>query len=392
MKFINAFLNIMRNKTRSILTMSGICIGVFSVVIISAIGSTGTAEINNTLVNMGVNSILVEVNDDVMGVTLEDNDIKTLENVKGVTKAMPLMSSVTQSRLLNNSVKSMAWGINDKAGEIISLKAMHGRLINSGDVAAGREVCVIDNEIAQQTYGRTNVVGKTVNVYLGGAYRRLEIVGVVETGLSSLQAMLTNLIPNFVYLPYTTMQSLCGRSTYDKIAVLVSDESREAEIINTISSAIDKEKGVSNGVVVNNLLAQKSQLDGIMGTVTTVLSIIAGISLLVSGLSVMTTMLVSVSERTREIGIKKSIGARNTDILEEFILESMMITMIGSVVGAGLGIGTAFVGCLLINVPFGIDINTVLISMGISLFIGLLFGVYPAYKAAKLKPVDALKQ
>lgn len=391
MKISGAILNILRNKTRSILTMSGIAIGVFSVVIISAIGTTGTIQINSTLVDMGINSILVEANDETPQVTLSDKDVETLRQVDGVSEAMPLMASVTESLVLDSSISCLAWGVSNNADEIISLEAMHGRLINTGDIAAQNRVCVIDKDIAMQTYGRTNVVGKSIRVYLGGSYREFEIVGIAKSGISSLQSMLSNIIPNFVYLPYTTMQSLCGRSSYDKIAVLVNDESREMGIVSTIEERLSQEKGIENGVVVNNLLQQKSQLDGIMGTITAVLSIIAGISLVVSGLSVMTTMLVSVSERTREIGIKKSIGARNLDILQEFILESMMITVIGSGFGAVLGIAVSAAGCFMLGLPVAINGGIITFSLGISLVIGLLFGAYPAYKAAKLSPVDALK-
>ena len=152
-----------------------------------------------------------------------------------------------------------------------------------------------------------------------------------------------------------------------------------------------RSRGTSGEFEINSLIQQKSQLDGILNTVTIALSAIAGISLLVSGLSIMTAMLSSVGERKREIGIKKSIGAKNTDILREFIAEGMVITLLGSAIGTLAGIFVSWLGALAVKSPLVLNNSVIIACLAVSLAIGLIFGSYPAYKAAKMNPVDALR-
>ncbi len=372
--------------------MTGIAVGVFAVVIISALGSIGTAEIADTLNVMGINSVMVQPAETVSDITLDDEDIAVLARVDGVDKAMPLMASVTETKLIGQSVDCVAWGVDSQAKDIISITPKHGRLVNNSDVAANRRVCVVDEKMAVETYGRSNIVGKTVKVLLGGAYYDFEVIGVAQSGISSLQSALSNIIPDFVYIPYTTMQAITGRTTYDRIAVLVNNALNEdSGVTDRIQTAINASKEVESGICVNNLLQQKSQMESIMGILTLVLSLIAGISLFVSGITVMTTMLVSVNERTREIGIKKSIGAKNKDIMLEFLVESVMLSAMGSGIGTALGLLAALVGCCVMGAEFIVNWGMILLAFGVSVAMGAVFGVYPARKAAKMKPIDALR-
>jgi putative ABC transport system permease protein len=238
------------------------------------------------------------------------------------------------------------------------------------------------------------VVGKTARILLGGAYHDFEIVGVAKSGISSLQSALSGIIPNFVYVPITTMQMLTGRNTYDKIAVMVrgdaSDSSTDA-VIAAINNTIRESRGADSGLIVSNLLQQRRGLERILSTVTIVLSLIAGISLLVSGLTVMTTMLVSVGERKREIGIKKSVGARDFDIAKEFLSESLMLSGLGSLLGAGLGLAVTATGCAILGITFSPDWLPIITAMSFAIVLGGIFGAYPAVKAARLEPVEALR-
>lgn len=384
-------INIFRSKTRSLLTMCGISVGVFAVVLISSIGEAGSNEISVMMETMGINSVLIQSESSVINVTLVQDDIEALSRIEGVNDAMPLMASITQSVLLGQIQNAFAWGIDERAKAIISLSPKYGRLIHENDVRENARVCVIDEEIAIEAYGRGNIVGKKIKILLGGAYHEFEVVGVAQSGISSLQNALSNIMPRFVYVPYSTMQILSGRTTYDKIAVLVQEEKTDNNIIAEIQETLHKRRGIEYGIAVNNLLQQKNQLKEIMAMVTLVLSVIAGISLIVSGITVMTTMLVSVNERTREIGIKKSIGARNADILREFLIESIVLCLLGSTAGAFIGVFASVLGCIALGVTPVWSMGSVVISILISMILGAGFGVYPAMKAANLKPIEALR-
>lgn len=382
--------NIFRNKLRSVLTISGISIGVLSVVIISSIGEVGTAVINTQLNNMGIDSVMVSI-DSGSSVELGEKDVDVIRSVDGVADAMPLMVERTQSKMIDQRLGCMVWGINEQAKKIISLEPICGRLINKGDLYGTQNVCVLDEAIALQIYKRSNIAGKKVRLLLGGGYEEFEIIGVVKTGVSSLQNLLSEFIPSFAYIPFTTMQRLCSRTTIDQIAVKLNNDTDFEEVTDTISKRLNTEKGTTSTVKVENLLKQKKELNNILGVITIVLSMIAGISLIVSGLSIMTVMLVSVNERTREIGIKKSIGASNRAILLEFIIESMLITVLGSIMGLAAGLILSICGCAIMGVDVIINLTLIVATLVLSVVIGLVFGAYPAYQAAKLKPVDALR-
>ncbi|MCH5324951.1 MAG: ABC transporter permease [Eubacterium sp.] len=376
------------NKGRAALTISSIAVGIFAVAVISAVGRTGTDIISRSLDDMGINSILVQTGDG--SATLSSDDVAALNSLDGIANAMPLMSSVTQCELPQQSMTCIAWGVSRSAGDIISLKALHGRLINDSDIAQNARVCAVDKEIALQTYGRTNIVGKTVDINIGGGVQSFEIIGVVSSGLSAVQSVINDVVPYFVYLPYTTVQELCGTSDFDTIALRLEDTDNGTNAVSDIELLMKRRR--DDEIEVNNLLSQKQQLDGILSTVTVALSLIAGISLIVSGLSVMNAMLVSVSERRREIGIKKALGAPNYRIVTRFLAESTALTLIGSIIGAVSGVLVTYLGCVYFGEPFSWEPSILLFALCVSAVIGMLSGSYPAYKAAGMKPVDALKE
>lgn len=340
---------------------------------------------------MGVDTLLVQAANKSVSVTLTDDDVSTVRRIDGVNDVMPLMASMTEAKMIGRRLDCYVWGVDRSADRLISLEAKHGRLVNNSDCAANLKVCVIDEQFAQRSYGRSNIVGKKLNIFLGGKYHEFEIIGVASSGLSSLQGMLSNIMPGFMYIPISTMQQLTGRSTYDKLAVKLTDMETDIPVVEAVSSALDRANNTTDGYIVNNLLSQKAQLDDILSIVTTALSLVAGISLAVSGISIMTTMLMSVTERTREIGIKRSIGATSFDICREFLAESVLLTILGSAAGTAAGLLISGIGCVIAGVPFQVNLAMIGIAALASGAVGALFGAYPAYKAASLDPVEALR-
>ena len=312
--------NVFRKKMRSILTMAGIAIGVVSVIVISTIGEIGKNTINREIDNIGMSGLTVRtIKSGSQLFTTQLNEVKELDSV---SDAMPLMLEYTESSMRGLKADCAVWGIDHDAPKIVSMKLLHGRYINKSDVASNASVCIIDGKYAQKIYKRTNIVGKTMRISMNGHQELFKVIGVVETGGTIMQSLIGSYVPCFVYIPYTTLKSYTGKSNFDQIAVKLKPDRDPNLAAKEIKSSLSAVVGSSDNIRVENLVAQREQLDKILEIVTLVLSIIAGISLVVAGLSIMTVMMVSVSERTREIGIKKSIGASRCKIMMEFLTES----------------------------------------------------------------------
>ena len=382
----SGFRCLFRSKLRSFLTIAGIAVGVMSVVVVSSIGEIGKASINSELSGMGMDSLVVSVQSGSVNKLTED-ELDRIKSLDTVENAMPLMSIITNGEIKNDRVTVMAWGVNEDADNVIDLEVTHGRLLNRGDILEKNNVCVIDEAIALEHYKRTNIVGKDIMINIGGIPTEFEVVGVVKNGVNTLQNMLGGFIPDFVYVPYSVMQSGLGRDNFDQITVKLEDVSRSAETAAAVETVLSAD---GSDFSVDNLLSQKEKMNNILSIATAALSAVAGISL--SGISIMTVMLVSVSERTGEIGIKKSVGASRGVILTEFLFESELITVIGSLAGIILGVVISSAICAAVGSSAALNLKLCGTVMLIALAVGGGFGVYPAYKAASLNPVDALRR
>ena len=387
----NAFFHIWRKKGRALLTILGIAIGVMSVVLISMIGDVGKYTIQNELSSMGVDGVIVSIKSEHQKLNMSAQELKLLQQEEGVAKAAPFMTSYSKVRVKQQDAKSLIWGIDQDSSEIISLELVHGRAIAKSDVQSMAKVCVVDENFAKANYHRSNIVGKQLSISFDGRYETFTIIGVVKSGGNILQGLMGEVVPCFTYLPYTTMQQMSLQSGFDKVIMKLKDGINRKQLENEIMETMDSSFGVTDAVEIEDLNQQMDQLNDILSIVTAVLTIIAGISLLVAGLSIMTVMLVSVSERTREIGIKKSIGATRGIILLEFMTESLLLTLIGAGIGALIGLGVGTAGCLLLRVHVIINLQTILWSILFAIAVGVLFGVYPAWKASRLSPVEALR-
>lgn len=388
----NGWKSIFRKKLRSVLTVTGIGIGVLSVILISIIGEVGKVTINTELNSMGISGLCVRstASGDTANI-LSLPELDVVQANENVSEATPLITDYTTIVARGLQAHAVLWGVDSNAANIVSMNLLHGRLINKNDVNAKTKVCIVDESYAEMVYKRSNIVGKTVNVLVEGVYQPFEVVGVVTSGGNLLQGLMGDIVPCFLYAPFTTLSQLSHQEKFAQIVAKLHPTADEATAAASIVQDLNAELGRNNVVKVENLNQQKDKLNGILNLVTLILSAIGGISLLVAGLSIMTVMLVTVHERTREIGIKKSIGANRRTILFEFLTEALLLSVIGSIMGTIAGVLLGGIGCAIMGVPLVVNGGTVVFCILFSMVIGVVFGVYPAMKAAQLKPVEALR-
>lgn len=380
---------------RSALTIAGIAIGVASVIMISNISQCGSSAVGTELDSLGLGGLTITVNasdtNASNGAVLSIDELNIIRNSEHVMQATPIVMQNTKVYSRSNQLDALVWGIDSTANQVISLQVLYGRSISNADVKAYRNVCMVDQTFAQNAYNRDNIVGKKISIECGGGAEEFEVVGVIKTGSGLLQNFIGSYIPNFIYVPYSTLQYNTGAQFFNQVAVRVQDNYDVDQAGESIVSTLSHSTGIQDGFSANNLVKQKDGLQNILNIITVILSAVGAISLLVASLSIMTVMLVSVNERTREIGIKKSIGARRSTILFEFLLEAIMISLMGCLVGVIVGSGISYLGAYYIGMTLQMRGDILLFTVGFALITGIIFGVYPAAKASNLRPVDALR-
>ena len=386
----SAYYNLGRKRGRTFLTILGIAIGVASVILIGNISQCGANALTDEMESLGLGGLAISCNAGA-GVALDETDLNLVKNCTQVEQATPILMQSTAVSVRGEETKALLWGIDTSASQIVSLQILYGRMFSNRDISTCANVCLVDEAFSKSAYQRSNIVGKHISMQCGNTMEEFEVVGVIKTGSGLLQNMLGNYIPTFVYVPYTTVQTASGRSSFDQIAVKIQSDNSAESAGKSIVATLNQNNGTLDAFVSNNLAKQKDGLMMILDIVTLVLAAVGAISLLVASLSIMTVMLVSVSERTREIGIKKAIGAKRGDIMLEFLLEAILISAFGCVIGIAAGCLVSYAGASVIGISMGRRWDALLLAVFFSLFTGTIFGVYPAYKASKLKPVDALR-
>lgn len=389
--FLFALRHIRRKRLRSLLTIAGIAIGVLSVVIVSIIGEVGKSAVTHELDSMGVGGLCVRAAEENGDKVFTQNMMQAVSENENVLEVTPLLTKIAAIRVCAKNSQAVVWGVDDNAARIMSMELLHGRLISSVDVQRGAPVCIVDESFAMTHYKRTNIVGKTIAISGGGIGETFTVIGVVRSGGAILQGLMGEVVPSFLYTPYTSAAHVSSGQRVTQIVAKLKESADEESAAVSVLRTLDAASGHPGGYRAQNLNQQKDQISGIMDIVTLVLSAIGGISLLVAGLSIMTIMLVTVHERTREIGIKKAIGASRRIILFEFLAESAVLSLIGGLCGLLFGVGAGAVGCMLIGLPLALNGKTLLFCVLFSVLIGVLFGVYPAMKAASLSPAQSLR-
>lgn len=383
--------NIKRKKLRSLLTVISIAIGVGSVVLISSIGNIGRFFISNELSSLGMDGLAISTNARAGGQKLYPEDLEVIKANTQVSEAAPMTVKVSRARMRGLVADTVVWGIDQNARNVVSLDLVYGRMISAEDVSRGNAVCMVDERVAEAFYKRGNIVGKTVTLDFSGNSQDYEIVGIVTTGGNLLQNVLVDYVPGFIYLPHSSMATAIGQSGFDQIAVKLNSAEGSDAVAQSLITALERNSGLKNAFKAENLANQKDKLSNMMNIVTLVLTVIAGVSLVVAGLGIMTVMIVSVNERTREIGIKKSIGASKRTIMLEFLVEAFTLSLAGGVAGCALGVLCILLACWPLGLPMLISLPMVGGSILFSVVVGVLFGVYPAKLAAEMRPVDALR-
>jgi putative ABC transport system permease protein len=385
-----AFKNLGRKRARTSLTILGIAIGVASVIIIGNISQCGTDALNNELESLGLSGLSISAYRD-KSVFLNQNDLNMIQKNEQVEQATPVIMMNTNISVCKLNSKALVWGVDTKANQIISIHLLYGRMFNQEDIRDNANVCLVDENLSKSSYYRSNIVGKKVSILCGGVMEEFKVVGIIKTGSGLLQNIIGDYIPTFIYVPYTTLQSDLGKDYFDQIAVKVKNDADVDKIGETIVDSLNRSNGTSDAYLSSNLAKQRDSLTSMLDIVTLILSAVGAISLLVASLSIMTVMLVSVNERTREIGIKKAIGAKRSSIMLEFLFEAALISLIGCFLGIASGYLVSFAGTLYYGIALSVRFDIMFLAIGFSFFTGIVFGVYPAYKASRLNPVDALR-
>ncbi len=390
------------NKIRSFLTMLGVIIGVMSVTVLIAIGQGTTASVTESISAMGTNLLTVTIRTRSVGmgmpgmggrnsrqssggkgtVILKLDEILALEEQESVAHVSPTVSGSLTVKAGSVNTSASVLGVLPAYAQIINQGVQAGRYIIDADVDNRSAVCVIGPDLAQDLFGNTNVVGNTVHV--NG--RRFRIVGVLESKGSSMGTS----ADESLILPFTLAQRMLESTSISSIYLSAADSGSVETAQEAVENFLYKKYKNDSSYSVMNQTQMLETASETSATLSLMLGGVAGISLLVGGIGIMNIMLVSVTERTREIGIRKAIGAKRRSILMQFLIESVVISGLGGVLGLALGYGLMGVLETYMGMTLSASPAVAQLAIGFSMAVGVIFGLYPANKASKLRPIEAL--
>ncbi|MCL2593667.1 MAG: ABC transporter permease [Defluviitaleaceae bacterium] len=400
-----AISNIFGYKMRSTLTMLGIIIGISSVIMINSTGEGVRESIFDAM--DGINSSFIQVYPRTI---IEETDrlmpedayiIGTMDMVDRVSILIE-QNGFEIERRDETARRGTGVGLDQNVTVLEDVNIAIGRFITEEDVFNRSRVTVLQADVSFEVFGRLNSVGERITLTNPwGVREEFTIIGVLEElNVDGMMAMASDATPmgrGMFFLPYTTMQDIIGISHIDFFGVALHDGYSSVESAEIISNVLDMIKGTEDRYVVESLEVMFEQIDVVFSAVTGFVALVAGISLFVGGVGVMNIMLVTVKERTREIGIRKSLGATNNNIRLQFVLEAIILCFIGGAIGITLGLLSAMGIGVLLTGFMGTDVSPfvgafdVAFAFIVSSLVGVVFGVYPANKAAKLDPIEALR-
>lgn len=388
--FSMAMKNIRSSKTRSILTMLGIIIGVAAVIVITGLGSGMEKYMREQFESMGTDTLSVYI----MGrgsqkMTVDDMQKIVDENSEYLDKMTPSVSFQGSKRVGTEDMNSNVTGVSEDFADIKKLNIAQGRTLQYLDVAQRTNVCVVGSFINLKYFG-----GQTLGEKIKLNGRDFTIVGVLEEKADSTEYS----DDDAIYVPYSTVSRMMNIRDVDSFTITFKDEEMAAEAKTTLENALTEYfNGSSDAFYVQSMSEVLDMMNQSTNMLITILTLIAGISLVVGGIGIMNIMLVSVTERTKEIGIRKALGAKERYIMSQFVIEAAATSALGGIIGIVVGYILSFVASKVIFITLGEPLTVaptmvaILVSVGISAAIGIFFGYMPAKKAARLNPIDALR-
>jgi putative ABC transport system permease protein len=379
---ISALKAVWMHRMRSILTMLGIIIGIFAVTSLISVGQSSNAAITAQIEGLGTNLLTVNIRDRRANLTI--TDVEAMAQLDGVSAVSPVVASSYTVKNGSTSMDSITvQGVMPDYQYIREYKLESGRFISERDDTSRLKVAVIGQDIAVTLYGTLDVIGERIAIN-GAQY---QIVGL-------LAAQGTNETTNeddLIMIPFVTAQRVMQNTSISTVYLSATTSDTVSTAQTSLTKYLQQFSTETNGFSVNTQSSVLESLSSVTATQTAMLGGIAGISLLVGGIGIMNIMLVSVMERTREIGIEKAIGATRKDILLQFLFEAIVVSGIGGLIGILLAqFGSGFVGSIM-STTVTVQTGVMLLALGFSLIVGIGFGIYPAIKASKLNPIEALR-
>lgn len=386
------------NKLRSFLTMLGIVMGVFSVITIVAIGNATQGYIDAEFQKVGANLITIgyKIKDVPESKQLVLDDMDTIRKVAPeIRNIMTSLQSSGSVRLGSKTRDAIVLGVSSQYKSLSPTEMASGRFVNEMDVTARANVVIVDEPFAKRYFRNEDPIGKEISFRNWNDTRQnLRIVGVVAASDDLLSGMMDNEdFPTIIYMPITTVQTMGSGNTdrLESISVSVEGDELLKPVSDRIIKALEIKKGQSRLFSASTSADQQKIFSSVTGVISSVLLVIAIITLLVGGIGIVNILLVSVTERIREIGIRKALGARGRDILLQFITESVIMTGISGLIGILMGLIAGAVIAALVKIPPVVNVGVMVMAFLGSVVLGLIFGVYPAKKAADMDPIESLR-
>ncbi len=377
-----AISSILSNKMRSFLTMLGVIIGVTAVITLIALGRGSTQRVSSQIESLGTNLIIINITGG-RNRSVTQEDLQRIKGISGVSELAPVLSGGVTVKAGNKNTSTSLEATTPGYQQVRNTYVQLGRFLLQNDLDMRFRVAVVGVDVADELFGRRDVIGEEISI--NGV--EFSIVGILEEKGSSVAGS----DDNRIIIPLTTGQRLLRSTEVRTFYVSTLSPDVVNQVVGEIERFLTRKFNDENSFRVFNQTQLLSTINEATATLTMMLSGIAGISLLVGGIGIMNIMLVSVTERTREIGIRKAIGAKKRDILVQFLIESAVISGLGGVLGIIVGfMGANFLSRIL-NIPAAISADVVLLATGFSVGVGIIFGLYPASKAASLNPIDALR-